>query len=600
MKLECTGVKAVIGAPGAELEEHKAMLRGLSAGLTINVGPVAVSLDGRDNGFDWWVANPGNGPLALWSVAVVARLVDAREPIRMFRHGYQSWSPAGTAVLGVDTDPSRAANLPFVQGVYHADGRQTPDGELRSEWCTVLADDTRGEFVLGFIAGTEHDGTFRLRQDPEGKPELVLEAYLGGAVLSAGEERRLHGVSWVTGEPGTASEHLAAWAAAVGRAGKARVQAPFQVGWCSWYHFFDKVNEGDLRRNLSAASTGDWPFDVFQLDDGYQAAIGDWRDTNDKFPSSLDVLAAEILSEGRQPGLWLAPFLAAPDSEVVRANPGWVARFVGRDPGNGDAVDTPLRSWWNPSWGGGDEGFMYSLDTTHPDVLEHLECLARDIVEAGFTYLKLDFTFAAAVEGRWHDPSRTPAQRVRAGFEAIRRGAGEKAFLLGCGVPLANVVGLVDANRIGPDVAPLWAPDEADAIIAGYLDVEPATRSALAATVARSFMHRQLWLNDPDCIMLRTSETDLSPNAARTWGHCIGVSGGLALVSDDLALLGHDARDQLDEIIALGRESDAAAHRGRPPTCPDLMDHPIPTTLRNDYLELHVDPATATSTLDSR
>ncbi len=599
MKLECTAVKVVVGAPGAELEEHKAVLRGLSAGLTINAGPVVVSLDGRDNGFDWWVANPGNGPLALWSVAVVARVVDVREPMRMFRHGYQSWSPAGAATLGVDIDPSRAANLPFVQGVYHADARQARDGELRSEWCTVLADDTRHELVLGFIAGTEHDGTFRLRQDPEGDPELALEAYLGGAMLSSGEERRLHGVSWVTGEPGTASEHLAAWAVAAGRAGKARVDAPFQVGWCSWYHFFDKVTEGDLRRNLSAASTGDWPFDVFQLDDGYQAAIGDWRETNEKFPSSLELLAADILSEGRRPGLWLAPFLAAPDSEVVRRNPGWVARFAG-DPRSGKGDGEPLRSWFNPSWGGGEEGFMYSLDTTHPDVLEHLESLARDVVEAGFTYLKLDFTFAAGVEGRWHDPCRTPAQRVHAGFEAIRRGAGERAFLLGCGVPLANVVGLVDANRIGPDVAPLWAPDEAEAIVPGYLDVEPATRSAFAATVARSFMHRQLWLNDPDCLMLRTSETALAANAATTWGRCVGVSGGLALVSDDLALLGRQARDQLDDIVALGREGDEAARRGRPPTCPDLMDHPIPTTLVNDVRELHVDPASATSTFVMR
>jgi hypothetical protein len=30
-------------------------------------------------------------------------------------------------------------------------------------------------------------------------------------------------------------------------------------------------------------------------------------------------------------------------------------------------------------------------------------------------------------------------------------------------------------------------------------------------------MHRRLWLNDPDCIMLRTAGTGLTPQEARTW-----------------------------------------------------------------------------------
>jgi alpha-galactosidase len=600
VNLDCRHVNVVVGSPGTDLHEHAAAIQGLASGLTVDVGPAVVSLDGSDNGFDWSVANRENHPIALWSVAVVARLVEVRQPVRMFRHGYQSWSSAGVAVLGVDADPSRAANLPFVQGVYHADPRQARDGELRSEWCTVLADNTGRELVVGFTADTEHDGTFRLRHNPDGEPELVFEAHLGGAVLAPGETRDLHGISWVNGERETASEHLAAWAAEVGRSGSARVGAPFQLGWCSWYQYFHNITEEDLRRNLAVASTGDWPFEVFQLYDGFQAGIGDWRDTNEKFPSSLEVLASDIASEGRRPGLWLAPFLAAPDSEVVRRNPGWVARYAGKSRRKGANTGEPLRSWFNPSWGGGANGFMYSLDTTHPGVLEHLEQLARDIVEAGFTYLKLDFTFAAAAEGNWCDPSRTPAQRVRAGFEAIRRGAGEGTFLLGCGVPLGNVVGLVDANRIGPDVAPHWAPDEAEVIVPGYLDVVPATRSAFGGTVARSFMHRQLWLNDPDCLMLRTSETALTADAARTWGRCVGVSGGLVLVSDDLALLGHDARVQLEEIAALARSSDNAAVRGQPPMCPDLLDHKIPTTLVSKASELCVDPERATSTLEKR
>jgi alpha-galactosidase len=390
-----------------------------------------------------------------------------------------------------------------------------------------------------------------------------------------------------------AASKLDGWATEVGRRGGARVHAPYQVGWCSWYHYFHDITEDALRANL--AHNADWPFEVFQLDDGFQSAIGDWLTTNDKFPSSIERVASDIAAAGRTPGLWIAPFLAAPDSQVVTAHPDWVARHL--EQGTTGRVTGPLRGWWNPPWGGGDDGFMQTLDTTNPAVLDHLEDVARSLVDAGFRYLKLDFTFAPSFEGGWADPSRTPAQRVRAGYEAIRRGAGDDVFILGCGVPLANVVGLVDGNRIGQDVAPLWALDPATEVIPGYLDVQPATQLAYGNTVTRSFMHRRFWLNDPDCIMLRTRETDLSPEAARTWAHAVGVSGGMALVSDDLALLDREARALLDETVAIGRASDDAAQAGLGAHADDLLDALRPTHYRSAGFELTVDPVTGASTL---
>ena len=74
----------------------------------------------------------------------------------------------------------------------------------------------------------------------------------------------------------------------------------------------------------------------------------------------------------------------------------------------------------------------------------------------GYDYLKLDFLFAAAAEGTRHDPGLTRAQTLRRGLEAIRRGAGKKTFILGCGCPLGPAIGIVDGMRIGPDVAPHW------------------------------------------------------------------------------------------------------------------------------------------------
>jgi alpha-galactosidase len=564
VQLILQAVEVLVGA-------RRTMAAVTSAPVAVSVGPVEVSLtqEGR-SGIAWSFANRDDAAVRVRSVCLVYAVVDAADPVRMFRNGYQSWSPTGVARLGFDVDPSTLADLEFMQASQHADQRRVEDGELRSEWVTLLQDATPAASpqLLGFAAGSEHDGTFRLRRNGAGQIELRVEAFLGDALIAAGEHRRLHTVTIDDGA-GPAHAKLDSWATRVGRDAEARVAAPYQVGWCSWYQYFHDVSEADLLGNLARGA--DWPFELFQLDDGFQRAIGDWLVTNEKFPSTIDRLAGAIAAEGRTPGVWLAPFLAAPDSQVARDHPAWMARHErdGRDTG-------PLRAWWNPPWGGGHDGFMYGLDTTDPEVLEHLEQVARDLVDAGFRYLKLDFTFAPSRDGVWSDPTRTPAQRVRAGFEAIRRGAGDDTFLLGCGVPLANVVGIVDGNRIGQDVAPLWGLTEADEAVKGYLGVQPSTRSAYVNTVNRSFMHRRLWLNDPDCLMLRSEDTALAAPAARTWAHAVGLSGGMALVSDDLALLGRPERQLLDEATTLGRLSDAAAVDGQPAHCDDLMDRTVP------------------------
>ena len=193
-----------------------------------------------------------------------------------------------------------------MRAAYHADPAVVAAGELRSELVTVLADDDDA-ICFGFDGGDRHDGTFRVTADA-----IVVEAFLGGAVLAPGEQRELHDRS--------------AWKRAIrlpastrGRSGpggvaSARVSAPYRVGWCSWYQYFHAVTEADVRANLARA--GDWPIDVFQVDDGFQAAIGDWLQLAPTFPSPLDVLAADIDAAGYVAGLWIAPFLVAPHAEA--------------------------------------------------------------------------------------------------------------------------------------------------------------------------------------------------------------------------------------------------------------------------------------------
>jgi hypothetical protein len=533
--------------------------RDLGRAGAVSVPPLEVEVDADDTHLRWALRNDGAESVSVDAVGVTfdAGRADADAAPVMLAHGYQSWSPTRAVRLGIDTDPSRTAgSIDLVRAAFHADPSVAEAGELRAEQVTVLACGKAPLRCLGFDGGDRHAGTIRARFI-DGRIEITLEAWLGGAVLPPGSRRELHSVTVDEGDD--ASALLERWAQRVGTFAGARVEAPFLVGWCSWYQYFHDVTEHALLENLARA--GDWPFDVFQLDDGFQRAIGDWLVCNDKFPTGIEGVAAAIAATGRIPGVWLAPFLVAPDSEVARRHPEWLARAP--------AGERFAISMYNDAWG----GVMWELDTTRDDVLAHLESTAGALVDAGYRYLKLDFTFSAAMPGRYADPTRTPAERLRAGYDAIRRGAGPEVVILGCGAPLGAVVGVVDAMRIGADVAPWWET-RPDAIERqpGYADATPATRHAFESTCARSFMHRRLWSNDPDCVMLRRENTGLSADAIEMWARTVGQSGGLILVSDDLSLLGDAQRQLLDEVISLGRAADASALAGAPARCRGLLD----------------------------
>src|SRR5512140_413908 len=94
---------------------------------------------------------------------------------------------------------------------------------------------------------------------------------------------------------GNEDELFARYAALLGdRLGRGHIQKPFRV-WCSWYSLNTQINEQQLLKILS--DLDDLPFDVFQVDDGWQVGIGDWE-PNAKFPSGMDSLAAKIKSTG--------------------------------------------------------------------------------------------------------------------------------------------------------------------------------------------------------------------------------------------------------------------------------------------------------------
>ena len=408
--------------------------------------------------------------------------------------------------------------------------------------------------VFGLVYLRPEGGAVRI------EVELVLER-----TLAPGESAELDPVRVALGADPVAL--LQQHADDHGREAGARTAARFQAGWCTWYHFFHEVDEQDLLRNVEALRTArtDFPIDVVQLDDGYQREIGDWLETNDKFPRGLAPVAEAIRTAGFHAGLWTAPFVVVPKSRPYAAHPEWLLR----DPSGDGLLRGLLHPEWNPI-----DGSVQVLDLSRDDVVEHLEATFRAIHALGFSYHKLDFLYAAAMPATAHDPDVPRAVRLRRGLEAVRRAVGESDFMLGCGCPLGAAVGIVDGMRIGPDVAPKWGVD-APVVIPGIEATQPSTRSAVRSVLARAFMHRRLWLNDPDCLMARTNDTELSADEARTLAAAIGGTGGMLIFSDDVPELTAGDRDLVRDTLELAREVDGLAG-GRAVRTLGLLEDEIP------------------------
>ncbi|MFN8556092.1 MAG: alpha-galactosidase [Dehalococcoidia bacterium] len=389
---------------------------------------------------------------------------------------------------------------------------------------TVLtAADGRTSLLLGFVTLERQFSETRWRTDAaETRLEsLDTVSLLEGHVLAAGASVRGATLMVACGDdPVALAERYADEAA---RRMQARPAATVPTGWCSWYYFYNQITDQNVRDNLATLQRLPYAVDYAQIDDGYQAATGDWLTPNERFPHGMQPLAAQIAAAGFRPGLWLAPFTLNRDARVLAERPEWALRDA-----DGAVIFQDI--WLGPCAG---------LDCTHPGAREWLRHLIRTIVhEWGYTFLKLDALFTACHPGaRHHVPNTTAAANLRLGLETIREAAGDGAFILGCTCPFGPAVGLVDAMRVGPDVEARW-----------FNGLLPSAKHAMRLSLQRTFLHRRWWLNDPDCLSLRDYEAPLASGTltleeARFLATGIALSGGLAVLSDDLTTLSEERRD---------------------------------------------------------
>jgi alpha-galactosidase len=443
------------------------------------------------------------------------RLASNPADLRIWRNGWQSWSPT-LSFGGTQHDVLSAPT------VLSPEAPQPEPGRFASDDVGVLYDPaSRHSLLAGCVTARE-----LLTQVFVDAPGRTIDArcLADGIAVAPGETLWSEWIAVdLTGHP---NDQLARYGDALGRMMGARLPAQTPAGWCSWYYFYTNVTEDDVVRNLRFLEQHrrELPVQTVQIDDGYQSDIGDWLTVNEKFPHGMAWLASEIKRAGYTPGLWLAPFLLAESSRTFAEHPDWVVR---------DESGEPIVAQHNWS------RRNFALDGSHPDARAWFTRLFQEVCDGwGYDYVKIDFLFAAAIAGRRH-AATTRIRAYRDALAAVREGVGPSRFILGCGSLMAPSVGFFDGNRIGPDVAPFWRlmtreERQAPQPRPRHADEPLSAEAAIRSTLQRSWMHGRLWANDPDCLMVRTDFTKLTLAETRSLATAIAASAGMMLSSDDL------------------------------------------------------------------
>jgi hypothetical protein len=269
------------------------------------------------------------------------------------------------------------------------------------------------------------------------------------------------------------------------------------AGWCSWYAYMDDISEEKIKRtaNVISGKLRPYGYNYFQIDDGYERQpIGfpaTWLRPNEKFPSGLANLADYIRGKGLIPGIWSN--VSFQDQDSAYAHKGLFVQ---------DEHGVPALGQW----------IGYPLDGSNPAAIDQIiRPVFRGFKNMGWGYFKVDALRHLRYEGynsftdyfaKKHMNRVTAFRNV---MKAIREETGRNNPILGCWGIRPELIGLIDACRIGND---------------GY---------SWAGLAQYNSFNNVIWRNDPDHIQLTTK------NAYRD---CMltSMTGSLLMLTDKPAV----------------------------------------------------------------
>jgi Melibiase len=307
---------------------------------------------------------------------------------------------------------------------------------------------------------------------------------------------------WAIGWFADVRDGLEAWADQFARINQVKLK-PHAPGYCTWYS--DKFGAASdpehlqLIAEFAAKTFAPFGFSFVQIDDHWQNGqkrngwpAMDFYHVNPQGPyaAGMQPIAKEITSLGLLPGIWMLPF-AIDDKDPVFADK--LDLVVHRADG------TPYDTYWGGT----------CLDMTNPVARDYVAgFISQAVHQWGYGYLKIDGQYTglaclqdypnqAYVDDKFGDAvfmdkTQSNMQAARLGLKTVREAAGPDTFILGCCLPqnersLGMLLGLVDAQRVGPDNTHSWANIQHGTLAGSHL----------------YFLNGRIWWNDPDPIYAR-------------------------------------------------------------------------------------------------
>ncbi len=284
-------------------------------------------------------------------------------------------------------------------------------------------------------------------------------------------------------------------------------------GYTSWYNYYQKINEKIILRDLDAISEKTDKVNTFQIDDGYQTAVGDWLSINKtKFPNGMKPIVEKIHAKGWQAGLWLAPFGAQKGSKLASEHSDWLVKGK-----NGKPIMV------GANWGG-----FYAIDIDNTDARAYIKNVFDTVLnDWGFDLVKLDFLYATAVVPLHN---KTRGQLAYESIDFLRECVGDKQ-ILGCGVQQMPCFGKVEYMRIGADMDLGWK-HKFFRNLTHREDV--STPNAIHNSVYRRCLNNRAFLCDPDVFLLRRSNIKFTFEQQKVLAKFIKLFGSVLFMSDNV------------------------------------------------------------------
>ncbi|UPQ87096.1 glycoside hydrolase family 36 protein [Vibrio sinaloensis] len=427
-----------------------------------------------------------------------------------------------------------------------------PSNQPKRYYNYLVVEDSLGYALLGFTSCHRFAGYFTIEEQED---RLRVLAYIDGENTCPADwsTQRLESVVMLRGD--SLSELYQQFSQCISEHHPARpgVTKPSPLGWCSWYAYYAEVTEQHIDNNVQEMRAHLKQLDYVLLDDGYQAFMGDWLTPSAKFSSGIKHVLGEIRAHGKKPAIWLAPFIAQPESQIFQQHPDWFLRHA--DGSLLKAEEVTYAGWRCTPW--------YILDTTNPQVQQHLTQVVRTMREEwGVELFKLDANYWGTLKGVRSQRGVTGVEAYRLGMQAIIEGAGD-ALILGCNAPMWPSLGVVDAMRVSDDVERSGSRFEQIA----------------KETFYRSWQHRKLWQIDPDCATFVSLPNQTTERRNYEFHRDVLLAcGGLLLSGDPLDELTPFAKRSLAKLVVRHRHNQEAARF----TALNLHHAYLPLTNRND------------------